>query len=325
MTILVLVFALLKGSVAIPWTSFWQQIGSKGQMIQNSQDQVYNRILWSIRLPRVLVAFLIGASLSLSGMTMQSLLKNPLADGSTLGVAAGASLGASLAIAFSWQIAWSSRSAIFLSAIVFSFLALLLILSFALYLDRQLNNLTVILSGIVFSMLVSAILNLLLVFAQEKLHSLVFWTMGSLSGTTYQDAWLLTLVLVLIAAYIYSQSQALNAFAMGDQVAHNIGLNRVSMRLKLFLLVSILVGLSVAIAGVIPFVGLIIPHVSRKLIGSNHRHLTWMTLILGGNFLVLTDLMARTLAAPLEIPLGAISSLIGTLVFVWVFVRRRRA
>ncbi|NKZ29139.1 iron ABC transporter permease [Facklamia miroungae] len=319
-TLLCLILSLMIGSVKISFDDLLHVL--QNQFIEPSPilpDQKAT-ILLAVRLPRLICAFLIGIALSISGMTMQSLLMNPLADGSTLGVSAGASLGAGIAIVIGIP-SFFQRQGVFFMAVIFAFGSLVLILSFSYYLDRQLKNITVILTGIVFTMLVSSLMNILIIVSREKLPSLVFWTMGSLAGTRYSDVWILLGTVVLVGGYIVTKWQELNAFSMGDNIARNIGINTVSLRLKLFIATSILIGIAVSIGGAIPFVGLITPHISRLIVGSNHRRLLPWTIFIGGNFLLLTDLLARTIASPLEIPIGAITSLLGSCIFILIFAR----
>ncbi|MGF3066041.1 FecCD family ABC transporter permease [Facklamia sp. P12945] len=322
-TLLILAMALIIGSVKISFTDLYQVL--ENQVLNQSMTDLEQQatILLAVRLPRLLTAFLIGMALSLSGMTMQSLLMNPLADGSTLGVSAGASLGAGIAIVIGIP-SFIQRQGIFLMAVIFAFGSLVLILSFSYYLDKQLKNMTVILTGIVFTMLVSSLMNILMIISKEKLPSLVFWTLGSLSGSRYTDVWVMGVCVIIMGGYIVMKWQELNAFSMGENIARNIGINIVSVRIKLFIATSILIGVAVSIGGSIPFVGLITPHISRLIVGSNHRRLIPWTLFIGGNFMVVTDLLARTIASPLEIPIGAITSLFGSCIFILIFARGKR-
>lgn len=311
------------GSVKIPIVETAKILIAQFHLNVGEVNPQYQNILVNIRIPRIMATFLIGIALSLSGMTMQSLLKNPLADGSTLGISAGASLGAALAIAFGFYLPNLYFGSTFIMAILFSFLSLLIILFFSYHLDQRMNNMTVILTGIMFSMLISSALNLLIVFSNDKLKSIIFWTMGSLSGARYPDVIALTLAVVIGGLMIGFNVQELNAFAIGENIAHNLGVNVFRKRIILFIASSIMIGVSVSVAGSIPFVGLIIPHISRLIVGPNHRKLVVAVILIGGNFLMLADLLARTMASPVEIPIGVITSLIGTITFLVIFARKK--
>ena len=252
-----------------------------------------------IRLPRVLCVALTGAALSLAGAAMQGLLKNPLADGSTLGVSSGASLGAVCAIAFGISLPGFPFAGTMVMAILFAFGSLLVILGLSYKLDRSLSTNTIILIGVIFSMFVSSIMSIVITFAADKVQKITFWTMGSLSGSTYQNAAVLALALAMCGAVILLHAQILNAFAVGEDNARQIG-------------------------GTIGFVGLVTPHMARMLVGPNHRRLLPAAMFGGAVFLMLADLAARTLLNPLELPIGVVTSFVGAIVFVVIFYQSRK-
>ena len=208
-----------------------------------------------IRLPRVLCVALTGAALSLAGAAMQGLLKNPLADGSTLGVSSGASLGAVCAIAFGVTLPGFLFAGTMVMAILFAFGSLLVILGLSYKLDRSLSTNTIILIGVIFSMFVSSIMSIVITFAADKVQKITFWTMGSLSGSTYQNAAVLALALAMCGAVILLHAQILNAFAVGEDNARQIGVDVKRAKLVLLITVSVLIGVCVSIGGTIGFVG----------------------------------------------------------------------
>lgn len=320
---LIFLICITIGSVHVPLNQVVAIIANMLGGFGFSVESKFENIVINSRLPRVLTSYLIGVALSLAGMTMQSILKNPLADGSTLGISSGASLGAVTAIFLGLNTPGLPFDGTFILAVIFSFLSLVIILTFSYFVDRQLTNTTVILTGIIFSMLTSSALNLLIVFSQNKLQSIVFWTMGSLNGSRYSDVLLLLIVVSITGLLILSKVRELNAFSLGEHAARNIGVDVQKERLILFIAVSILIGISVSMTGSIPFVGLIIPHITRMIVGANHKHLIPWTMFIGGIFLMLADLVARTAASPLEVPVGVITSLIGTLTFFIIFARKR--
>lgn len=281
-------------------------------------------ILLSVRLPRVLCVALAGASLSLCGAAMQGLLRNPLADGSTLGVSSGASLGAVLAIALNVTIPGVPYGGTVVLAMVFAFLSLALILSLAYALDRSLSTSGIILIGVIFSMFVSSLLNLIIAFAGEKLRSITFWTMGSFSGATYAHALLLAAALAVCGTALLLRAQELNAFAVGEDNARAIGVHVRGVKLSVLIAVSALIGVCVSVGGTIGFVGLVVPHMTRMLAGPDHKKLLPASMLGGAVFLLLCDLAARTLLSPVELPIGVVTSLIGSAVFVAVFYRARK-
>ena len=281
-------------------------------------------IILSVRLPRVLCVALSGASLSLSGAAMQGLLKNPLADGSTLGVSSGASLGAVLAIAFGLTFPGVPFAGTMFMAILFAFLSLLIILTLAYQLDYSLSTHTIILIGVIYSMFVSSAMNIIAVFAVDKVRDITFWNMGSFQNASYQNAVVLALTLVLCGGVLLLQARELNAFAVGEDNARHIGVDVKRTKLIVLISVSILIGVCVSVGGTVGFVGLVTPHMVRMLVGPNHRRLLPASAFGGAIFLLLADLAARVLLDPIELPIGVVTSLVGAVVFLIIFYRTRR-
>ena len=281
-------------------------------------------IILRVRLPRVLCVALTGASLSLCGAAMQGLLRNPLADGSTLGVSSGASLGAVLAIVLGMQFPGLPFAGTMVMAMLFAFGSLALILTLAYALDRSLATGTIILIGVVFSMFVSSLMNLLITFAGEKIKSITFWTLGSLSGSTYVNALTLFLALTVCGGVLLALGGALNAFALGEEQAQHLGVSVRRVKLTVMVAVSVLLGVCVSIGGTIGFVGLVIPHMVRLVLGPDHRRLLPASLLAGAVFLLLADLVGRTLLSPIELPIGVVTSLVGAVAFLMIFYRSRK-
>lgn len=281
-------------------------------------------IILRVRLPRVLCVALTGASLSLCGAAMQGLLRNPLADGSTLGVSSGASLGAVLAIVLGMQFPGLPFAGTMVMAMLFAFGSLALILTLAYALDRSLATGTIILIGVVFSMFVSSLMNLLITFAGEKIKSITFWTLGSLSGSTYVNALTLLLALTVCGGVLLALGGALNAFALGEEQAQHLGVSVRRVKLTVMAAVSVLLGVCVSIGGTIGFVGLVIPHMVRLVLGPDHRRLLPASLLAGAVFLLLADLVGRTLLSPIELPIGVVTSLVGAVAFLVIFYRSRK-
>lgn len=321
--LLTIFVCVLVGSVQVPLADLWHSLQSlfTGGELNNQ----YDRIIYYIRLPRVLSTAVVGAMLSLSGAVMQGLLKNPLADGSTLGISSGASLGAALAIVSGFQLDFLPFSGTALLSSLFAFLSILLILSLSYRLDPQLSNTTVVLMGIIYSMLTSSLLSLMLVLFNEKINNIIFWTMGSLASSTYQSFFLVLITFLVFGGISLTQMRELNAFSTGENQARNLGVDVSKVRLLLFVCISFLIGNAVAVAGNIAFVGLIIPHMARRLVGPDFKKLLPMSIYLGAIFLLLADLTARTIFQPVELPIGIITSIIGTLFFVFIYMRNRGA
>ena len=287
-------------------------------------DTAAAAILLSVRLPRVLCAALSGAALSVCGAAMQGLLRNPLADGSTLGVSSGASLGAVLALLLGISFPELPFSGTMLMACLFAFLSMTAVLLLSWRMDRSLATGTIVLIGVVFSMFVSALLNLLITFAGDRLRTITFWTMGSLASASYANAAVLAVVFAVCFPLLWGCGGALDALTMGEEQASHLGVAVRRVRLTVMIAASVLIGVCVAIGGCIGFVGLVVPHMLRLTAGPAHRRLLPLSALGGAVFLLWCDLAARTLLSPLVLPVGTVTSLIGAVVFLVIFVRSRR-
>ena len=258
-TIFTLLVCVSLGSVDIPLretaSMLWNAICGRG-----TGDGMNATILFSVRLPRVLCVALTGAALSVCGAAMQGLLKNPLADGSTLGVSSGASLGAVISIAFGVTIPGIPLAGTMSMAMLFAFLSLVVILTLSYRLDGTLSTGTIILIGVIFSMFVSSVLSLIITFVPEKVQSITFWTMGSLAGKSYLHVLVLLGAFIVFGGVLFGCARELNAFAIGEDNARHIGVNVRRVKLTVMIAVSALIGVCVSIGGTIGFVGLVTPH-----------------------------------------------------------------
>ena len=321
-TLVTLTLCVCAGSVALPPLDTLKVIGKA--ILGLPQEGANAAIILSVRLPRVLCVALTGAALALCGGVMQGLLRNPLADGSTLGVSAGASLGAVIAIALSISFPFLQLAGTMVMAIGGAILSLAIILSLSYKLDRSFSTHTIILIGIIYGMFVSGILTLLIAFAGEKLRTITYWTMGSLQGSTYTNALVLLIALIIFGTVMLLQAQELNAFSVGESNARSVGVNVRRVRLSILISASVLIGVCVSIGGSIGFVGLVTPHIVRLLTGPNHKKLLPATVFGGAIFLMLCDLTARIIVRPVELPIGVVTSLIGAVVFTVILLRGRK-
>ncbi len=321
----VLLLSVSAGSASVsPWDTariFINRLFNTGELSGIPDTSLV--IILKVRLPRVVLAGLVGSSLALAGGAMQGLLKNPLADGSTLGITSGGALGAVLSLVIGLRPFFLPELGPVLLSILFSFMSLLLILGLARRLDKGLSTNTIILTGVIFSMFAGSITSFLIAFSGEDLKQVVFWTMGSLSGRGWNHAVLLLPFWAFGSVIILLFSRELNAFSMGEEQARYIGVNTAKVKLLLLITVSVLTGVSVAVSGTIGFVGLVVPHVSRMLGGPDHKRLLPLSMILGAVFLMGADLVSRVLLSPVELPIGIVTSFTGSLFFAWLFYRKR--
>jgi len=320
----VMALCVCLGSVTIPLRDIAAALRSAVRHAP-APEGVSGPIILSIRLPRVLCVTLCGMALSLCGASMQGLLRNPLADGSTMGVSSGAALGAMLAIVLGVRVPGVPWGGTVVMAILFSFLSLLLILGLAFALDRSLTTHTIILIGVIFSMFASSLMSLIIAFAGEKVRSLTFWTMGSLSGSSYENVLLVLGALLIFGTVLLCHIRELNAFAVGEENARHIGVHVKRVKVTVLVCVSALIGVCVSVGGTIGFVGLVVPHMARMITGPNHRRLLPAAMVGGAVFLLLADLTARMLLRPVELPIGVVTSLVGAVFFIFIFYRSRKA
>jgi len=281
-------------------------------------------IVWLLRLPRVLLAFIAGGCLAMSGAVCQSILRNPLASPYILGVSSGASLGAGLVIISGMAVPLLAGFTLPLAGFVFGLMAVFLVASFSSRIDRSFSNNTIILCGMVFSLFINALLTTLSAVFSDDLRRIVLWQMGSFAMRGWSYVYLLLPFLLIGATGIFRYTKEMDIMTFGDDQAKSTGIEAGTVRKKLLVFTAVLTGATVALSGVIGFVDLIAPHAARKITGSRHRHLIPMSFIFGGSLMVVADLVARTVVSPSELPVGAVTALVGAPFFAWIYFRKRK-
>ncbi len=281
-------------------------------------------IIWNIRLPRVLLAFCVGASLALAGAAFQGLLRNPLADPYTIGVSSGAALGAVIVIFFQLSIAWLGIYTLPTVAIIGGFISLLVVFILVRLSSRSMAIETIILAGIIVSAFIGAITSLLISLGdRDAMTQIIYWLYGSVAMRSWDHVLLIIPFMIIGAFILFAHARELNALALGEEAAEHIGVDVKRGKIWILIGASLLTGSAVSVSGSIGFVGLVIPHLVRLLIGSNHRHVLPLSFLSGGSFLILADLMARTIIAPKELPIGVLTALVGAPVFSILLVKER--
>lgn len=277
-------------------------------------------IIWEIRFPRVLLGGLVGAGLAVIGTTMQALVRNPLADPYLLGVSSGASLGAVMVMLLG--VSWFGSLSLSLSAFVGALLALSVVYVLAQQ-GGRLPTGRLILAGVAVSYIFSALTNVVIFNAAngEAVKSALFWMLGGLGGARWDYLGLPALVLVLGSAYLVVQARALNILSIGEETAATLGVDAGRFRRQIFALTSLMTGTLVAVSGGIGFVGLMLPHMLRLLVGAEHHRLLPVTALAGAIFLIWVDVLARVVVAPQELPIGIITALLGAPFCIWLMRR----
>ena len=293
-------------------------------------DEIYSRIIWSIRAPRVFAALLAGCALAVSGAAMQSILKNPLGSPFTLGISQAAAFGAAFAIitlnAGSMQS--SSSDAVILnnpylvsgSAFLWSLVATVVVLLMTHY--RGATPETMVLTGIVVGSLFNASITALQYFADElQLAAVVFWTFGDLGRSSWRDFMILAAVTIPSLLYFIFNSWNYNALDAGDDTAKSLGVKTDRIRTHGMVIASLTTAIVVSFFGIIAFVGLVVPHIVRRMIGSDERSLLPGAALFGGLFLLVADTAARTVIAPVVLPVGILTSFLGGPLFIYLLLK----
>lgn len=280
-------------------------------------------VLFSIRLPRVLLGAIVGASLAVSGAAMQGLFRNPLADPGLIGISSGAALAVALVIvcAGSWTGALELYG-ISIAAFTGGLVACLLIFRFA-RLTGTFSVTYMLLAGIAINALAGAGTGLLTYFSDDQqLRSLTFWTMGSLGGALWPAVMVAITIVIPATVILIRNAKKLNILLLGEDEATYLGIDSERLKRSIIVCTALAVGTAVALSGIIGFVGLVIPHLIRLTIGSDHRILIPASALLGGTLLIIADTIARTIVSPAEMPVGILTSLIGGPFFLWLLVKQ---
>ncbi len=285
-------------------------------------DDSTRALVLSLRLPRVALAFLTGAALAAGGTVMQSALENPLASPFGLGVSAGAGLGASAAMVAGASGGVLGALVMPAAGFVGAIVAVLLALGLARVFDKRVSGVTVVLTGMVLSLFFSAIMDLMSALNPEYAQRIGLWQMGSFAAKGLRGVLILGPVLAVCLFIFIARAPELDLLTFGDEQARSMGLDPGRSRRSLIITVAVLTGTAVAFSGVIGFVDLVAPHVARRIFGARHRVTLPAAAILGGSFMTLCDLAARTVASPREIPVGAVTALMGAPFFMYVFFRK---
>ncbi len=279
-------------------------------------------LIWNVRLPRVLMAFIVGFAISMSGCIMQQVLRNPLASTYTMGVSGGASIGIAIFVILGIS---SFTSNLLMGTIAFAFglVALFIVLHISNIIDKSLNNSTIVLVGFVISIFTNSLLMTLATFNKDKFQKIMSYQLGSFAYSNFNEiafvsiAVLFCLILLLIFRY------EIDILSFGENTGLSLGVDVQKVKLIAIIISAILCGVSVAFAGIIAFVDLIAPHISRKFVGSKIIYSTVLAGFIGGSLMLLSDLIARSIIAPAEISVGIITSLIGAPFFLTVFLKER--
>ena len=327
--LLSIIAALRIGAVDLSFADIGQIVLNGLGLSQATVDPVSQGLFLQIRLPRVLLCATVGAGLSVSGVLMQALFRNPIVEPGLAGTSSGAAFGAALVFVLGKNINWAFTDALGLFllpvvAFVFAFLATLLVYRIA-SVSGKLNVATLILAGIAVNALATGGTGFLSYIARDpQARSITFWNLGTFAGADWTQVALVFPITVLGILLALRFTKALNVLILGEDEVRHLGYNIDRLKIRVLLLNTLLVAIGTAMVGVISFVGLVVPHLLRLLKTSDNRFLVIASALLGGSLLTVADTMARRLVAPAEFPIGVITAVVGAPVFIGLLVRNAR-
>ena len=326
--VIVVIWAAAVGSVSVPISQSAKIVLAKLPFVNKDKllegiPRANKLIIWDIRLPRVLLAGLVGGGLASAGVVMQALFRNPLADPQVLGISSGAAFGAAIAIAFGITFTVMGISSIWMFAFIGAILTMLLVFRVArIATSRSITG--ILLAGIACSSMLTAAITLLMMWNRQKLEQIYLWMLGSFSAATWVKVGFMAIVLAGAVICFAFLGRDLDLLSFGDQEAQSMGVSVKWTRTTAVIATSLLVAASVSVSGIIGFVSLIIPHIMRLLVGPKNRRLIPLSLLGGAIFMILCDMVSRTAAPPAEIAVGAITQVTGAPFFLYLLWKERR-
>lgn len=327
--VLVILLTLSIGQVVIPVKDIVMIMLYKIGLTSQVPDAVHETVLWSIRLPRIMMAVLIGAALAISGAAMQGLFRNPLVEPGLIGVSSGSALAVVSLVVFGSTFSFASASLglnllMPVAAFAGGLAATMLVMKIGQQSGKT-NIAILILGGVAINALAGALMGLVIFYADEnQLRMFTFWTLGDLGGATWQKVFIAAPILILASAWMLFYQFPLNAIAIGEAEAFHMGVDVERTKKSIVFFSALAVGVSVSLAGIIGFIGLVVPHLVRVVFRSDNRLVLPASLIGGPVLLLLSDLLARTLVAPTELPIGVVTALIGAPFFIFLLIRSNK-
>ncbi|MEM9436766.1 MAG: iron ABC transporter permease [Pseudomonadota bacterium] len=315
--------AISVGAVPVPAGTVWGVFLNKLSpgLIEETWSQGREAIVWEIRFPRALLAMMVGAGLAVVGASLQAVTRNPLADPHLLGISSGGAFGAILALL---------HTGLFIGLLTVPFLAFLgalmatvIVLGVSRFADATSAD-RLVLAGVAVSFIIMAGANVLIFLGDPRAtHTVVFWMLGGLGLAQWSQLIYPLVILALCTAWLLTQAAALNAMTVGDETASTLGIPVARFRITVFVVGALITGVMVAFSGIIGFVGLMIPHIARMIVGGDYTRVLPASALLGAVFLLWADIAARTVMAPEDMPIGIVTGLIGGVFFVWLLSRRK--
>ncbi len=315
--------AISVGAVSVPLSTVWGVLSNKLSpgLVEQSWSQGREAIVWDIRFPRALLAMMVGAGLAMVGASLQAVTRNPLADPHLLGISSGGAFGAILALL---------HTGLFLGLLTVPLLAFLgalgataIVLAVSRFADATSAD-RLVLAGVAVSFIIMAGANVLIFLGDPRAtHTVVFWMLGGLGLAQWSQLIYPLAILLACGAWLFARARDLNAMTVGDETASTLGLPVARFRMVVFVVGALITGVMVAFSGIIGFVGLMVPHVVRMLVGGDYRRVLPGSALVGAVVLLWADIAARTIMAPEDMPIGIVTGLVGGLFFIWLLGRRK--
>lgn len=325
--ILVIILAVFSGSVSIPPDVVCKVLLNhltSHEIFKPTWNASLETIIWTMRFPRVLMALMVGAGLSLCGILMQAMTRNSLADPYVLGISSGASAGAVAVIMYGW-FGFMGQFHIAFGAAIGAFLAIFIAMKVS-SVSNRITSTQLVLAGIAVSTLFQAVTNFMIYYNQtgdDKVKTAIYWMMGSLSGANWSTVLYVFIIFIICTVILFFFTDSLDVLMLGDDAATTLGVNLMRIKVSIIVLCTILTGAIVSVSGVIGFIGLIIPHITRSLVGSKHSRLMPASILLGGVFTILCDWISRIVVIPEELPIGVLTALFGAPFFLFLIRKSR--
>ncbi|MDT1987239.1 MAG: iron ABC transporter permease [Planktomarina sp.] len=321
--LLSLSFAVSIGTVSVPTSTVWAIISNKvwPDLVDQTWSHGREAIVWEIRFPRALLAMMVGAGLAIVGASLQAVTRNTLADPHLLGISSGGAFGAILALLHTGM--FLGLLTVPILAFIGALLATIIVLGVSRLADATSAD-RLVLAGVAVSFIVMAGANALIFLGDPRAsHTVVFWMLGGLGLAQWSQLLYPLVILLVCSLWLISRASLLNAMTVGDETATTLGISVARFRLAVFVNGALITGVMVAFSGIIGFVGLMVPHIARMLVGGDYTRVLLASALIGAIFLLWADILARTLMAPEDMPIGIVTGLIGGIFFVWLLGRRK--
>lgn len=305
------------GSSGVSWKEFIA-------LLQGNANDAQTSIFLNLRLPRALLAYTVGAALAVAGCSLQGVFKNPMADPFVLGISSGAALGATVAMAAGFGLTAIGIGGTTIFAFIFALIAILVVYSIS-RIRGKVSTFSLLLSGVAMSSLLSAVIYIIMLVNRDKMEHIILWNMGSVASATWEKFWITLPIILVCCIVLFFYAKPMNILLHGDEISQSLGVDSHKVRRNMIILTALLAAAAVSVSGIIGFVGLMIPHLLRMIVGPDNKKLLPLCFIGGGAYLLIADTIAKMLVPSTEIPVGIITAIFGVPFFIYLLRQGRKA